>query len=153
MNQFDNEVVKINVVKIKELQKEKEHKIELEWLFEFSEETSLEHCLPEGKLYTTHAIGTVKWNSSLNHWQLVDIAIIDCHAASLDKIYALGEVIDLEEDNIKVTMSPLRVVKHVEKEVQAYLNEYKDKPKAKNLNGLGISCLDDEFAQMETMYF
>ena len=97
MNKYSHEVIKVNVMKTEELDKKKEYKIELEQLFAFSEETRVEYCLPEDKRCFTHCIGTLKWNVSQKHWQLIDITIIDCHAASINKVYGFGEVIDLED--------------------------------------------------------
>jgi hypothetical protein len=72
---------------------------------------------------------------------------------NINKVYGYGEVIDLEEENIKVTASPIRVVEKVGKGFQKPLDEYKDKPKVKNLSVLGLDCIDDDFYQKESIYF
>jgi len=153
MTQIEDYEIKTKITKLEKLNKAQECKIELEWLFEFSDELTCKECIPDGKLYTTHCIGTLKWNESLGYWQLIDITIIDCHSDSIGRIYDFGEIIDLEQDRIKVVKSSLRIVKEIGKEIQTCLDKYKNEPKAKDLNILGCYCIDDEYYNSEPMYF
>jgi hypothetical protein len=152
---YDNDDYKvhINITKLEDLNKDEEYKIELEWWIEFSKEFAFENILPEYKLYTTHSIGTIKWNPTLENWQLIDVAMINCHAASICKIYDFGEVIDLEEQNIPVTKSSIRIVEGVGKGIQKILDKYIDKPKVKDLNIIRCSEIGEGYDEEGTIYF
>ena len=153
METFSENDSRIEILKLEDLDTDTEYKIELEWLFEFSKELVQEYVLPEDKSYRTHVVGTIKWNNSMEQWQLIDIAIIDCHDASILKIYRFGQIVDLEEENIIVTKSSIRIIKEFGKDIQESLDEYKNEPKVKNLNSIAHDSYDDEFEGIEPMYY
>jgi hypothetical protein len=146
MQVIPNEYLELKKTALNELNKQQEHKIHLLWLFEFEQEIYEKYYLPEGKMYDAQVIASIKWSSALNQWQITNMTMIDCHADSIFKVYDIGEVIDVAEQNIMITKTYVYVVEHIEKPLLDDIEVYKSKPLRENLNILTCRNVDDDHA-------
>lgn len=130
-------------LKLNTLDKNREYKLLLPWTFEFDPET-YERChMPEGKMYNPEVMATVRWDTSVARWRILDMCIVDCHASSIFSFYGIGEPIMMAFCNIFVVKSLVEVVERISERLFGHIKAYKNKPKRDYENILHIPCIDD----------
>ena len=130
-------------IRLDTLDTKRTYKLLLPWTFELASEICERFHMPEGNRYLPEVMATVRWDTSADKWKIMDMCIVNCHAANIYMFYDIGEPIDMECHNIFVVKTLVDVVENISECLFGNMEAYKGKPKRRYANILHIPYIDD----------